>query len=129
MRSGTSSHEFTGDGSFTIGRRSITVDFNPANAPVVGANDGQHDWFVHISNLGESYEVLIKTANGFERMLVEDSGTGNEGFDIERIIVEQFDAGSPINLSFDLRLTDGDGDFVDMMDLLGVTLTQPDTIL
>ena len=127
---GQESHTFTGDSSFSIGGRSISVDFNPSTSPGGPyANDGAHDFFVDVTNLGENYQVLINTANGFERMLVEDSGQTNEGFDISGIIVSQQNAGNPIDMTFDLKLFDGDGDSTTMLDLLGVTLTTPDVFL
>lgn len=118
-----SSHTFTGDdlAGTTIGGRLIKVDFDPANGPGGGTN------YVEIDNLGEGYQVLIETASGFERILVENAGSGNEGFDISGIIVSQFDAGDPITMNFDLTLLDGD------LDLAGgsfdVTLTPPDQII
>ncbi len=115
------SHTFTADGSFDFGGRVVGVDFSPANAPGGAGNN-----YVEIANLAEDYTVLISTANGFERMLVENSGTSNEGFDISGLTIEQFSAGDPVHLSFDLRLKDGDGDL--SSGLIGVTLTAPDGI-
>jgi len=108
--------------------RLISVDFDPNNEPHINGNgvDGTVD-YVEIDNLGVDYQVLIETENGFERMLVENSGTGNEGFDISGIILSEFDAGDPVNMDFNLLVRDGDFDTAGGS--LDITLTPPDTIL
>ena len=122
---GTESHTFSVDNltGVTIGGRLIKVDFDPSNAPGGGNN------FVEIDNLGAGFQVLINAGDNldFERILVENAGTGNEGFDISGVIVSQFDAGDPITMNFDLDLFDGDGD--SSSGNFGVTLTPPDTII
>ncbi|KRB46704.1 DUF5801 repeats-in-toxin domain-containing protein [Phenylobacterium sp. Root700] len=114
-------HDFTADGSFNFAGRTVSVDFSPSNAPGGAVNN-----YVEIDNLGDNFTVLISTANGFERMLVEDSGTGNEGFDISGITIEQFNSGDPVHFDFTALLKDGDLDTA--IGLIGVTLTAPDGI-
>ena len=118
--------------SDVIDGRTITVDFEPNTEPST-ANHNLSD-FVEIDNLGEQYQVLIETASGFERILVENSDPplpnghlSNEGFDISGIIVEQFDAGDPVNMNFDLVLLDGDLD--PSAGSFDVALTPPDQII
>ena len=114
----TDDETFTADNlaGVTIGGRLITVDFQ------------SNDTFVEIDGMGERYSVLIETADGFERIRVDNVGTANEGFDISGIFIEQVDAGDPINMKFDLLLADGDGDTVLMNDVIDVTLAPPDLI-
>jgi len=59
-------------------------------------------------------------------MLVENAGTGNEGFDISGLRIEQFNGGDPVHMSFDTALADRDGDLA--FGTIGMTLTSPDII-
>ncbi|HEX5377003.1 MAG TPA: hypothetical protein VFW47_00420, partial [Phenylobacterium sp.] len=83
--------------------------------------------FVDVHNLGDGYTVLASTADGFQRILAENAGTGNQGFDISGVRIEQFDAGSPVSMSFNVAVTDGDLD--QAFGTIGVSLTPPDFIL
>jgi hypothetical protein len=111
----TDEHIFTDDDTVVIGGRSIDVDFQNS------------DKYVEIDGMGNRYNVLIETADGFEQIRVDNVGSGNEGFDISGIFIEQFDAGDPITMAFNLGLRDGDFDVSSGM--IGVTLTPPDLIL
>ena len=71
--------------------------------------------------------ALAQCPPHFEQIRVDNVGSGNEGFDISGIFIEQFDAGDPIAMAFNLALRDGDFDISTGM--IGVTLTPPDLIL
>lgn len=82
-----------------------------------------NDWVI-VTNLGTQYRVLVNGVDDYNQMLVENVGSGNEGFDISGIVINQQDAGDPVHMDFDVRLFDGDSDPKTAQ--FGVTLAPPD---
>lgn len=70
---------------------------------------------VDIKGLTAGMQVMVTTADGFERMLVQNVGNEaaykiNKGFDLGGVVVSDVDAGDPIDLLFDLEVHDEDDD-------------------
>jgi hypothetical protein len=97
--------EFTGVGTFG------SVTFNA-------------DGSVTVTGLLVDYRVFVSTEDGFDRMLVENvsTGSGNNDFDIGGFIIDAGTSGDPIDMSFDLTVTDEDGDSILVLDAINVTL-------
>jgi hypothetical protein len=86
------------DGTFGA----ITVEFDV---------DGEGS--VRVDNLLEGYQVVVGTADGFNRLEVtnvSNEGQANDTFDLGGITVISPTSGDEIAMSFDLEVTDGDGD-------------------
>jgi VCBS repeat-containing protein len=104
----------TGDATFG----SITVDFI-----TTGADAGT----VTIQGLLAQYSVVTKTMTGYDRIEVLNIGTSGHNstdgkFSLSELQVETVQLGNPVNLEFDLKLTDADGDSMVVPDALNVTL-------
>jgi hypothetical protein len=100
--------DFTADGTktFTNGgvSQSVTVDFGPS-----GDSNGVD--VLGLQKVSGEF-VLVSTATGFDRLLATNIGTvyGNKNsFDMGAVSASTFTAGSTVNMSFPLALTDFDG--------------------
>ena len=80
---------------------------------------------VTITGLRDDYSVLTHTAApGFERLEISNNGTGGDDgkFSLRDIQLETVTSGQPLDLHFDLALTDNDGDTIIVEDALAITL-------
>lgn len=95
---------------------------------VPGAVDWLADGGVEVFGVSESATVYVRTASGeLSRLEVANSDPdGQDDFSIDAYSIRNFDAGDPIELSFDLALADGDDDT--SVGTIGVTLTPSDII-
>jgi T1SS-143 domain-containing protein len=92
-----------------------------------GAQDGitvtfNADGSVKIDGLFELDQVFVSTADGFTQMEIQNvtSGGTNLGIALDNFLIGVQQSGDPIDLSFDLEVTDSDGDT--NSGSLGVTL-------
>lgn len=109
--SGVLVHTATADQDFGV----IEVDFQTG---------GQ----VLITDLPSGYFVQTYTASGYDRIEIGNAGAvsssdgSNDGkFSVSTMTVEQTTAGFPVNLGFDLALTDADGDVVTVANAIQIT--------
>jgi hypothetical protein len=126
--------------SLHLGEVAVTVGVVKvlnAAGQVIDASDGSiNDTKIDITISGASatvkgllagYSVQVDSAAGlkFDRMLIENVSPDlkGDGFDVGGVVISERDAGSPIDLQFGLRLSDGDGDSV--AGSLEVLLTPP----
>ena len=70
-----------------------------------------------VTQLLSDYSVQTYTASGYDRLEITNAGTtgggSNDGkFSLSQLQIETISTGSPVNLNFDLSLTDYDGDSV-----------------
>ncbi|MDC8754951.1 DUF5801 repeats-in-toxin domain-containing protein, partial [Erythrobacter sp. sf7] len=80
---------------------------------------------VLVSNLLTDYKVETFTADGYDRITIDNVGNpvGTDGkFSISELQIEQTNAGNPVNLQLDLQITDGDGDTVLITDAIDITV-------
>lgn len=99
--------DFTADGTatFTNGgvSQSVIADFAPT-----GDSNG-----VDLQGLKQvpGEFILVSTATGFDRLLATNIGTvysNKDSFDMGAVSVSTFNAGQPLNMSFNLALQDYD---------------------
>ncbi|MBI4207158.1 MAG: retention module-containing protein [Betaproteobacteria bacterium] len=85
----------TGDG--TTG--GIEFEFDPSGA-------------VTVRGLVEGYSVVTTTADGYDRIEITNAGTGGDDgkFSLNDLEIQAVDTGMPVDTSFDVNLTDADGD-------------------
>ena len=79
---------------------------------------------VLITGLPAAYSVLTKTASGYDRIEITNAGGDSPGdgkFSVGGLSVEQTLEGDDVNMTFDVALTDADGDFV--VSQIDITLT------
>ncbi|NIJ16934.1 VCBS domain-containing protein [Sphingobium vermicomposti] len=79
---------------------------------------------VAITGLSAQYKVQTYTASGYDRIEITNSGTsgGTDGkFSLSQLQVETTQTGNPVNLGFDLSLTDADGDTVTVTNAISIT--------
>jgi Ca2+-binding RTX toxin-like protein len=77
------------------------VDFNGTNG-------------VRIDGLGAGYSIVTYTATGYERIEINNDGGADatDGkFSVSHLSVESANAGTSVDMSFGIQLTDADGDF------------------
>ena len=107
---------FTSDGA--IGSTGATIDFI--------TTDPNHVT-VTIDDLPAEYSVETFTANGYDRIEITNPGNDATGdtdgkFSIGLFQISQTDTGDPINLNYDLQITDADGDSQVISDAINITL-------
>ena len=103
----------------------VTADKNVAGGIVV---DFEASGTVLITGLSAQYKVQTYTASGYDRIEITNAGTsgGTDGkFSLSQLQVETTQTGNPVNLNFDLSLTDADGDQVIVNDAINLTLVPP----
>ena len=82
-----------------------------ADATVGGiAADFIGDGTVQVSGLTAGYSVVTYTANGYNRLEVDNTSAGNKNYSIGGLSIESTNLGAPVDLTYNLNLTDGDGD-------------------
>ena len=99
---GTATRVGPDGGDATFG--GVTVDFEAGGT-------------VLVTQLLSDYSVQTYTASGYDRLEITNAGTtgggSNDGkFSLSQLQIETISTGSPVNLNFDLSLTDYDGDSV-----------------
>ncbi len=80
------------------------------------------DGSVSIANLQENDFVAVSTATGFNRLEIDNIDPQGDRFKLTGLAVETTLTGSPIDLTYDLALTDGDGDKITIVGAIDVTL-------
>ena len=80
---------------------------------------------VIVSNLLSDYKIETFTADGYDRITIDNVGTPSttDGkFSISELQIEQTNAGNPVNLLLDLQIMDGDGDTAVILDAIDITV-------
>ncbi|HEX6604080.1 MAG TPA: hypothetical protein VF027_04285, partial [Sphingomicrobium sp.] len=82
------------------------------------------DGTVSFENLPSDYSIQTYTADGYNRIEVFNEGTASPDgkFSVSQLSIESSNAGDPVDLNFDLQLTDRDGDTVIVDDALDITI-------
>jgi Ca2+-binding RTX toxin-like protein len=96
----------------------LTFDVVGTDDPVVmiagtGGGGGTDNTEVTVDGLLVNYQVFIETAAGFDRMEVFNAADSKPSFDLSGITIGSNVGGSPIDMSFDVEVTDKDGDTSD----------------
>ncbi|QPN65983.1 immunoglobulin-like domain-containing protein [Synechococcus sp. CBW1006] len=86
----------TGTGSGTV--NGITYTFDGANG-------------VRLQNVTEEYRAVVYTVNGYDRLEIANANDDAQ-FSVGGISIVTVDTGLPVSKSFDLTLTDRDGDSI-----------------
>jgi Domain of unknown function (DUF5801) len=89
------------DGTIVLSGEDIVVDFE------VGGT-------VLIAGLPQQYSILTRTGAGYDRIEITNAGdsAGDGKFSVSELSIEQTVIGEPVNMTFDVALTDADGDSV-----------------
>ena len=98
----------------------VLVDITSSGIVVVFEPDGT----VLITGLPAAYSVLTKTASGYDRIEITNAGGNSPGdgkFSVGELSVEQTLVGHDVNMTFDVALTDADGNSV--VSQIDITLT------
>ena len=99
------------DGTIPLSGDDIVVDFEAGGT-------------VLITGLPAQYSMLTKTETGYDRIEITNAGGDGPGdgkFSVSELSIEQTVIGEPVNMTFDVALTDADGDFV--VSQIDITLT------
>ena len=97
-----------------IGATGATIDFE------VGGT-------VLLSNMPSDYAIQTYTASGYSRIQIAnagddvDSGDNDGKFSVSQFSIETTQTGTAVELNLDLKITDGDGDTVTMVDAIDIT--------
>ncbi len=110
----------TGNPTADVQDTIISVSIYDDSGVLVGTftSDDTHvdflgDGSVLVKDIFEGYEVFVSTADGFNRMEITNytsEGKKNDSFDLGGFELTSVDAGDPVLLSFDLEVSDQDGD-------------------
>jgi T1SS-143 domain-containing protein len=92
-----------------VGTAGSDVNFGSIGVDFLG------DGTVLVTGLLADYSVLTRTASGYDRIEILNAGTTGGGstdgkFSLSNLQLETVTTGDPVSLSFDLALTDADGD-------------------
>jgi T1SS-143 domain-containing protein len=91
-----------GDGMIVLSGEAIRVDFEAGGT-------------VLITGLPADYSILTRTGTGYDRIEITNAGgdtAGDGKFSVSKLSIEQPLIGDPVNMAFDVALTDADGDSV-----------------
>ncbi|MBU1212258.1 MAG: hypothetical protein KJ587_13420, partial [Alphaproteobacteria bacterium] len=80
------------------------------------------DGSVTIDALVEGQSISVKTADGFNRLEIDNVTMANTTFSVASLAVETATTGDPIDLDYDLALMDADGDTVTIVGAIDITV-------
>jgi len=80
------------------------------------------DGSVTIDNLIEGQFISVETADGFNRLEIDNVTIQNNTFSVGGLAVETSTTGDPIDLDYDLALMDADGDTVTIVGAIDITV-------
>ena len=87
--------------------------------------DFQGNGSVTVTDLVEGQFVAVDTSTGFNRIEIDNvtsPAQSNDQFSVGGLAVETTLTGKPIDLTYDLALTDGDGDKITIVGAIDITL-------
>jgi hypothetical protein len=99
---------YDSSGALVVPGGTIAVVFNP-------------DGTVLITGLPAGYSVLTKTDDDYDRIEITGASPGDGKFSVGGLSVEQTQEGDNVDMTFDVALTDADGDSV--VSQIDITLT------